>query len=250
MYLDWRLPSFSLLRSILHDMERQGSVVSGWELLGLRPAESDLDGLVGQVSLDKMTESGAIFNGRQSKEALAHDIRAAKESVVLFSGYVTPNRVAEMGDLLRSSIAKGVKVRGVIPPPRRNGSIPKPDGIRAVVDFRYSIHQKVCLIDNKIVWLGSLNPLSYAGKTDEIMTRVTGNGFAREMAARMSKLPISRRQASATVADAENPHCERCGGRSVFREGRYGPYFECEATCGWKENMKTTMRRAPPRSSR
>ena len=34
---------------------------------------------------------------------------------------------------------------------------------------------------------------------------------------------------------------------SVFKDGKYGPYFECEASCGWKRNMKAEIKR-PPRT--
>ena len=51
----------------------------------------------------------------------------------------------------------------------------------------------------------------------------------------------------ANVAEAENPRCESCGMHSVFKDGKYGPYFECEASCGWKRNMKAEIKR-PPRT--
>ena len=106
--------------------------------------------------------------------------------------------------------------------------------IGAVVDFRANIHQKVCLIDNRIVWWGSLNALSHGGHADEMMTRAVNEGFAKTVAAHMSKRPVSAQKAQATVAERENPLCKVCDAHSVFKEGRYGPYFECEALCGWR----------------
>lgn len=251
-YLDKRLPSKSLLRAILHKMQQQGNVVPGRELLKLRPIDSDLVGLIGQVEFDVKAESIGIFDERQFELGLAHDIQSAKKSVVLFSGYVTPGRVAVIGDLLRSRILAGVKVRCVTRPPKLNGTIPEAtgreaismlEGIEAVVDFRAKIHEKVCLIDNKIVWWGSLNALSHMGHADEMMTRVVNEGFAQTVAAHMSKRPVSFKKAMETLADAENPRCESCDAHSVYKEGRYGPYYECEESCGWKRNMKEVMRR-------
>ena len=251
-YLDKRLPSKALLRSILHEMQQQGRVVPGRELLKLRPIDSDLAGLTGQVEFDEMAKSMGIFDEKQFELGLAHDIRSAKESVVLFSGYVTPARVAVIGDLLRSRILSGVKVRCVTRPPKLNGSIPESagreavamlEGIEAVVDFRAKIHEKVCLIDNKIVWWGSLNALSHMGHADEMMTRAVNEGFAQTVAAHMSKRQVSPKKARETLADQENPRCGHCDSHSVFKEGRYGPYFECEASCGWKRNMREDMRR-------
>lgn len=249
-YLDELLPSRALLRSILCDVQQHGRIVSGEHLLELRPIASDLAGLVDQPGFDDIVKSAGIFDEKQFERGIAHDIQSAKETVVLFSGYITPMRVAKLGDLLRSKILNGVKVRCVTRPPRSNGTIPETAGreavemlsnIGAVVDFRANIHQKVCLIDNRIVWWGSLNALSHGGHADEMMTRAVNEGFAKTVAAHMSKRRVSAEKAQATVADAENPHCENCGAHSVFRERRHGPYFECELRCGWKQDMKVVM---------
>ena len=250
-YLDRRLPSHSLLRSILHDMQQRGRIVPGEELLELRPIASDLAGLVGQAGFDDIANSVGIFDEMQFERGLAHDIQSAEETVVLFSGYITPTRVAKLGDLLRSKILKGIKVRCVTRPPRANGSIPVAAGreavemlsnIGVVVDFRANIHQKVCLIDNRIVWWGSLNALSHMGRADEMMTRTVNEGFAKMVAAHMSKRPVSAEKSQATVAERENPLCEDCDAYSVFKEGRHGSYFDCESHCGWSRGMKEVMR--------
>jgi ssDNA-binding Zn-finger/Zn-ribbon topoisomerase 1 len=251
-YLDKRLPSFSLLREILYKMQEQGRVVAGREVLKLRPIQSDLTGLIGQMEFDEMAESMGIFDEAQFERAITHDVQAAKESIALFSGYVTPARVGKLGDLLRAKILDGVKVRCVTRPPKLNGSIPEAAGreavemleeIGAVVDFRAKIHQKVCLIDNRIVWWGSLNALSHMYHSDETMTRAVNEGFARIVAAHMSKRPISAEKALATIAEAENPRCPSCGEHTVFDEGRYGPFFCCEDRCGWRRSMKEEIRR-------
>ncbi|MYI62792.1 MAG: hypothetical protein F4105_14270, partial [Gemmatimonadetes bacterium] len=246
-YLDKHLPSLSLLRGILHEMQQQGHVVPVRELLEY-PIDREEASSIDHVKFDEMAKSMGIFNEEQFERKLANDIQSAKESVVLFSGYVTPARVAILEDLLRSRILAGVRVRCVTRPPKLNGSIPELAGrkavamlesIGAVVDFRANIHQKVCLIDNVIVWWGSLNALSHMGYADEMMTRIANDEFARAVAVHMSKRPISAEKARAIVAEAENPRCERCGAHSVFKESRYGPYFECELRCGWRWNVKT-----------
>ena len=251
-YLDRRLPSLSLLRGILYEMQEKGRIVSGEEILGLRPIDRDLTGLVGQIALDEVAENIGVFDEKQFERGLVHDIQAAKDSVVLFSGYVTSTRVAKLGDLLRSRISAGVKVRCVTRPPKLNGSIPEPvgrealqmlEGIGAVVDYRAKIHQKVCLIDNEIVWWGSVNALSHMGHADEMMTRTVNGEFAKIVATHMCKRPISAPKAQTTVAEAENPRCERCDGHSVLKDGQHGLYFECELRCGWKRNMHVEMRR-------
>jgi ssDNA-binding Zn-finger/Zn-ribbon topoisomerase 1 len=251
-YLDKRLPAASLLREILHKMQERGRIVSGREVLKLRPIKSDLGGLIGQMAFDEMVDSMGIFDEAQFERAIAHDIQCAKQSIVLFSGYVTPARVGKLGDLLRAKILDGVKVRCVTRPPKLNGSIPEAagreavemlEGIGAVVDFRAKIHQKVCLIDNRIVWWGSLNVLSHMYHSDETMTRAVNDGFARVVAAHMSKRPISAEKAVAAIAEAENPRCPSCGAHTVLDEGRYGPFLYCEGLCGWRRSIKEERRR-------
>ena len=110
------------------------------------------------------------------------------------------------------------------------------EGIGVTVDCRAKIHQKVCLIDNRIVWLGSLNALSHAGRSDEMMTRAVNEGYAAAVAGHMSKRRVSTDRVASTVADAENPRCQKCKSRTIYNDGRHGPYFACERECGWRAN--------------
>ena len=57
------------------------------------------------------------------------------------------------------------------------------------VDLRAETHQKAVLIDNSILWVGSLNPLSYnESLSDETMLRMAGGSkslkFAQSVALR------------------------------------------------------------------
>ncbi len=250
-HLDRLLPSSALLRSILYDMQQRGRVIRGSDLLALRPIESDLRGLIGVVNLDFDAETLGLFNGSTFDAAVETDIKNANDSVVIFSGFVTPRRVGKLGDLLRLKVADGVKVRCVTRPPHLNGTMDPALGKEALdslerigcaVDCRARIHEKVVLIDKEIVWHGSLNVLSHTHRTDESMTRVVNAGFALALAANMSKLRISNEKVLQTVAQAENPQCRQCGVRSVYYEGKRGPFFQCEDKCGWSANLKAVER--------
>jgi len=257
-YLDRLLPSASLLRGILYNMQGQGSVIPGAELLKLRPIESDLRGLFDRVPLDMDAKTMGIFNQSTFDAAIESDLSNAKESIAIFSGFVTPSRVAKLGDLLRMKIADGVKVRCVTRPPKLNGTMDPArsndtldalERIKCVADCRARIHEKVVLIDKEIVWHGSLNVLSHTHRTDESMTRITNAGLAKALAANMSKRRISSEKALQTVGDAENPRCEACGARAVYNEGRFGPYFYCENECGWTINLRNLARQGSPRAT-
>jgi hypothetical protein len=199
------------------------------------------------VPLDFEAEKLGLFNASTFDAAFKSDIAGAKKSVVILSGFVTPGRVGELGDLLRLKVAQGVKVRCVTRPPHLNGSMDPALGREALnsleaigctVDCRARIHEKVVLIDKEIVWHGSLNALSHTHRTDEIMTRLVNQGFAQELAAQMSKRRVSRERAAHASADAENPRCGSCGHRTYYAEGKHGPFFKCEESeCGWGENL-------------
>lgn len=141
-------------------------------------------------------------------------------------------------------------MRCITRPPHHNGSMDPALGkealdmleaIGCVVDCRAKIHEKIIIIDQKVVWHGSLNALSHAHLSDEIMTRVVNGGFARAVAANIAKRPHGPDKAAAMHTEAENPRC-RCGARSVYAEGRHGGYYYCEQQCGWKANLKSAGR--------
>lgn len=246
-YLDQNLPGESLLRDVLHRMQKLGTVIRGNEVLRLRPIQDDLRGLIGRVPLDLDAQSLGIFNQRTFDPAVFQDIAEAKESVVILSGFITQARVAVLGDLLRERILAGVKVRCVTRPPQRNGSMTPEltrealdalEGIGCTVDCRNDIHEKIVLIDKAIVWHGSLNMLSNTHRTDESMTRLVNCGYAETVAGLISKRQVSSEKALNTIADAENPRCPQCSSRSVYATGPYGPYFYCERECGWKVDLR------------
>ena len=230
----------------------------GSELIKLRPIESDLRGLFDRVPLDIDAKTMGIFNQSTFDPAIEADLANAKGTIVIFSGFVTPSRVAKLGDLLRMKIAEGVKVRCVTRPPKLNGTMDPTrsknaldalEQINCVVDCRARIHEKVVLIDNEIVWHGSLNVLSHTHRTDESMTRVANAGLAKALAANMSKRRVSSEIALQTIGDAENPRCGTCGARSVYNEGKFGPFFYCEEECGWSINLKKTTRQGQSQST-
>jgi ssDNA-binding Zn-finger/Zn-ribbon topoisomerase 1 len=158
--------------------------------------------------------------------------------------------VAELGDLLRERIARGVKVRCVTRPPARNGTIPEEqakealdvlEAMGAAVDLRGDIHEKAVVIDGRIAWFGSLNPLSHTARTSEVMARVDDEGFAANLA---DFLSLKRGGADASDPHrtiAENPRCEDCSGRSILKRGKFGYFYTCER-CEWKRDLNATTR--------
>ena len=110
-----------------------------------------------------------------------------------------------------------------------------------VVNTRWDIHEKVVIIDDEIIWFGSLNPLSHTNRTDEMMARVTGKPAALQLSAFMAvTTSVSADKADGLSVVGENPRCPDCGQRTTYRVGSYGPFWQCEDDCGWKQNAGRT----------
>jgi hypothetical protein len=247
-YLEDRLPSTALLRHILHDIQDNGKVIDGEHILRLRPIDSDLKRLLGITEIAFDSEKLGMFDRYSFARGCPADMSRARKSIVIFSGFVTPERVGQYVDLIRGKHAEGVAVRCVTRPPRFNGSMAHGlsrealdmlEVAGAVVDCRRDIHEKVVLIDGRIIWSGSLNPLSHTSRTDEFMTRADSPHYAGQVAGFLSKRPwVTPSAAAASVAEPENPRCPRCRGRTYFADGPYGPYFSCEDEgCGWRQKV-------------
>ncbi len=252
-YLDKRLPSTALLRSVLYGMQSHGSMVDAGEVLKLRPVERDIKDLLGVVELDLDEKRLGLFHSRSFGQACMYDMSRAQESIVVLSGFVTLQRVSAYAELFRAKIAEGVKIRCVTRPPQHNASIPSDvgrqaldalEGLGVVVDCRKRIHEKIVLIDNRIVWSGSLNPLSHTSRTDEFMSRAVNPDYAEKVAAFISKRPGGHTAVPGPSAvEAENPRCPSCSSRTFYAEGRYGPYFSCEDDrhCRWKASAASAF---------
>lgn len=252
-FLDQKLPSAAILRGILHDLQRFARIVDVRDILALYPILDDLKRFGSQPELDPECLRTGLFRGHDFAKLCRLDMENAKKFIVVFSGFITPERAARMGDLFRQKIQQGVKVRCVTRPPNRNGSIPEDLGksalssleaIGVVIDLRHEIHEKVVLIDNRIAWFGSLNPLSHTAHTSEIMARVDNAGVATHIASMLALRPRSPEDfENGAGVQPENPRCEECGGWGSLIRGRHGLFFGCPSGCRWTQNPDNSRRR-------
>jgi ssDNA-binding Zn-finger/Zn-ribbon topoisomerase 1 len=246
-YLDAKLPADAFLRELLHTASTKGRVVDVRDVLAMWPIAEDLKRIGRPFSLDQETLREGLFRQSDFEAVCGADIEQAKKSVAIYSGFITPQRVAAYESLFRRKLAEGIKIRCVTRPPKRNGSIPESlgrdalNGLEAmgcVVDTRWDIHEKVVIVDDEIMWFGSLNPLSHTNRTDEMMARIKGKPAALQLSAFMAVAHnISPDKAEGLSIIGENPRCPDCGRRTTYRVGSYGPFWQCEDECGWKENV-------------
>jgi ssDNA-binding Zn-finger/Zn-ribbon topoisomerase 1/DNA polymerase III delta prime subunit len=250
-YLDGRLPGNAFLRDVLFQMQSRGQVIDARDILTLHPA--DMRELGQPVDIDLEAQRTGLFGQKDFDAVFRVDIEQAKNSVVIFSGFVTPERVGSYGDLFRRKTLEGVKLRCITRPPQYNGSIPAErgrdaldylEGIGAVVDCRREIHQKIAIIDSKIVWFGSLNPLSHTARTDEVMMRAVAPGFASELTRQVAIRGARRGSGGQDAAQGENPRCAACGHRTFyfFSQRKKRAFFACEKDgCDWLQDASNPL---------
>lgn len=249
-YLDAKLPADAFLRGLLHEASTKGEIVDVRDVLAMWPIGDDLQHIGRPFALDPETLRSGLFRQVDFEAVCGADIEQATKGIAIYSGFVTPQRVAAYEPLFRRKLSEGVKIRCVTRPPARNGSIPADlgrdalNGLEAmgcIVDTRWDIHEKVVIIDDEIIWFGSLNPLSHTNRTDEMMARVTGKPAALQLSAFMAvTTSVSPDKAAGLSVLGENPRCPDCGHRTTYRLGSYGPFWQCEDDCGWKQNVGRT----------
>jgi hypothetical protein len=131
----------------------------------------------------------SIFNHTNFLPVFQNDVLSSKHKIVIVSPYVSKKRVTQMSNLLVTAIKNGVKIIVITRPEvdykNKNRSIfselmcsLKKIGINVVL--KTNIHQKFSIIDQRIVWYGSINLLSF-GSSEESMMRLDSLNIANEL---------------------------------------------------------------------
>ena len=131
-----------------------------------------------------------LFDESGFYKAFSRDICRAKKRIVIESPYLTERRALYYAPLFRKLESRKVKIRINTRHPRYhdNGMRPQAEGavkilkaagakVYAYNDLR---HWKLAVIDNDVLWEGSLNILSH-GRNREIMRRSRSYSLCRKM---------------------------------------------------------------------
>jgi phosphatidylserine/phosphatidylglycerophosphate/cardiolipin synthase-like enzyme len=109
------------------------------------------------------------------------------------------------------------------------------------------MHQKIVIIDEQVVMMGSLNTTSQS-RTREVMLTIRGGHFARRL--------LEHEHAAVFAAP---PSCPHCGKREVeIRRGTNSWYWRCynrgcparSGTKAWRQDINVAARRSPRTPSR
>lgn len=130
-----------------------------------------------------------IFDKDSFLPVFSHDIAGAKKEILIVSPFVRKRRTLQMVQHLKIALDKKIRVIIVTRPIedfkakdrialQRMLNILKDSEISVVL--KSNIHQKFAIMDQKIVWYGSVNLLSYGSAQESIM-RIESSNIANEL---------------------------------------------------------------------
>ena len=157
------------------------------------------------------------------------DVDNAVEQIVLYSPFVTSNRLSIVGPHLRAAYERGVEIAvftKALDDRSKSERATYADLQRTLAQWgvkvvsKKAMHEKVCFFDSDVVWTGSLNPLSFRS-TQEIMERRDSGRIAAEY-----RMKLQVDDALAAFA-AGQERCPFCQSELAVGEGKDGLYLRC-----------------------
>ena len=131
---------------------------------------------------DAYLNRDVIYDQRSFADPFLQDIKTARRSVVIVSPFIKINRCRWLQNQLREN-PHPLKVTVVTRPSDAFTGKNSEDVKKAIqclsdsgieVAGRYAIHQKFAIIDDKIVWYGSINLLAFGSSEESVIRIVTG----------------------------------------------------------------------------
>jgi superfamily II DNA or RNA helicase len=153
--------------------------LNGYASMGYKAKGEELDDTPLDIIFDK-DNFLPVFN---------QDINAAKKEILIVSPFVRKMRTLQMTKHLKLALEKNARILVVTRPkedfkPKDHATIQRTLNLLtdcgANVVFKSNIHQKFAVMDQKVVWYGSINLLSYGSAQESIM-RIESVNIANEL---------------------------------------------------------------------
>lgn len=130
-----------------------------------------------------------IYDTNSFYSVYSQDITTAKKEILIVSPFMRKSRIVQLVKVLSQAILNGVSVTVITRSPEcfkdseqqtvlDNAEYLKGYGCNVI--FKPDFHQKFTVIDNRIVWYGSINFLSF-GKTEESVMRFSSYDIAGQL---------------------------------------------------------------------
>lgn len=254
-YLRNALSDNSVLGRILDKARSLGRVVDSRELfefIDIRNRRRAMEA----TDLDDGRTKPAMYSELYFYEQFRRDLARAAESVLIVSPYITSTRTTQFEEVFRELLGRNVKLSVVTKPIReQRGALEAISeemtrelatlGIQVV--FKPGAHEKLAIIDNRIIWHGSLNILSHRN-TSEIMSRFPISPARAASVLRLCGINVAVIQAANELERRLNELNQRgvgscpAGHRMVVKRSAQGVFLSCS------EYPRCTARAEPDRS--
>jgi superfamily I DNA and/or RNA helicase len=241
--------SGAVISQLVKKMIAKGKVINASELLSEESLEILRD-------LPEST-SGSIawYTGDGFYAAFQKDLKKSKTKVMIASPFTMPDATAKWEPILRDLVAKDVEITILTKPATEKKNSEDSSAIhKSLAGFVKEVreipkmHEKLAVLDGKVVWLGSLNILSHY-KASEIMVRIESPDFAHSISTEYQyqrTAPTSRKLSNISASLKKGDKCDRPGCDGAIREipagvsktsGRQYPAF---LSCSNYPNCKTS----------
>ena len=119
-----------------------------------------------------------IYDGKSFYTVYCQDIKSAHKEVLIVCPFMRKNRITQLSKTLIQAVQNGVSVTVITRPPedfkeaeqegvKENVSVLQSCGVNVI--YKSGFHQKFTVVDNQIVWYGSVNFLSFGTNEESIM---------------------------------------------------------------------------------
>jgi len=206
--------------------------------LAAKAAEAHLSVCGGEVGPE---QDRLVVTQEHFYRFLLHDILHARTRIVIYSPFITQNRLGELGLQLRAAVERGVHIFVVTK--ARSDRKKREQGMyrmleKALSDWGVTVahkrkmHEKLVFIDEDVLWEGSLNPLSFSDTQEHMERRASERIF-------QDYVRVLRLDELIGEYDEGSPTCPICGGEMIACEGRHEPfYWRClRDDCSYTRNV-------------
>lgn len=131
-----------------------------------------------KTDTDLSASPDVIYDGKSFYPVFLQDLKATDREMLIVSPFMRKNRLKQLLPVFAEAIQDGVSVSVVTRPPEdfigENTELTE-ENLQALMDagikvmLKSSFHQKFTILDNKTVWYGSVNFLSFGTNEESIM---------------------------------------------------------------------------------
>ena len=172
---------------------------------------------------------------------LLSDILQAENKIVIYSPFMTKDRISNILPALQTAVSHGVQIYIVSKPYsefKKSEQLTKRDceniltanGINII--HKKKMHEKLVFIDSSILWMGSLNTLSFSN-TQEIMERRQEENIFADYAEQMNIESLVD-----VVKNKEEQICPACEEEMLAAESNSGGIYWTCSKCDYSRDSK------------